>query len=623
MQSLRSSILEFWYYSDKMSQAYVGYQDGSIISFTKDTGLLTFGCGSPQTGYNLTRYAPMDETNIGYPYESLKSIRVVPGYNATKRPWYIAAVEKGDVTWGKVYSSFTAAGTVMAITAVRPIFNQTRSSIIGVSGVEMNLNVIQGILQQIYVSSNGKAYIVQKDGGMIANTFGTEVANQNGIIHYSATGVDLIEKSGNKLKKDSQGHIIGLVDTHSFSITENGEEYFVSASTIIDPRGGLEWTVVVLIPRKDIFSSVDRMLIITSALTAALFVVILASTLFASAYISRPLNIVASAMQSIARLEFQDEKVADSTSGLREIRDILSSFQVMDTALQSFVKYVPMNVVKRIVGDSNFAKDLYVERKRLTIMFSDIKNFTQLAETLPVDTLLLILAEYLEEMTKLISSTEGLICDFIGDGIMAIWNAPVSITNHEHAAVQTAILQQKALQTLNQDWISRGFIHEPLCARIGIHSGDVLVGNIGSRSRMKYGAVGDAVNLASRLEGLNKKYGTQIIISDATYQAVGAEFFCRSLEKVVVKGRIQKVEVFEVLESKPPILCEFPETQLVAKCKALDNLRHWDTMESAERSHQLANLRKHITIAPDEPATVVFSAKSHPSYLGYTVFDEK
>lgn len=157
-----------------------------------------------------------------------------------------------------------------------------------------------------------------------------------------------------------------------------------------------------------------------------------------------------------------------------------------------------------------------------------------------------MLSEYFTAMSKVIVETEGILLEFIGDAILAIWNAPYDVTDHAVACISATLRMQQELETLRVQWKEQGYpeIH----IRCGVHTDSVFVGNLGAPERMKYGVMGDGVNLASRLEELNKRYGTKNLISDKTFACdrVSEMFILRHVDRVVVKGRSKSTDLYEV-----------------------------------------------------------------------------
>jgi len=207
-----------------------------------------------------------------------------------------------------------------------------------------------------------------------------------------------------------------------------------------------------------------------------------------------------------------------------------------------FGHYVHPNVLSTILKDNDLR--LGGERKYITILFCDIRGFTTMTENMTPEELVLTLNTYLETMSPIIMNREGVIDKYIGDAIMAFWNAPVEVVHHEEKAVRSALAMVEALTTLQTT--------TPLAIGIGLHAGEVIVGNIGSRTRINYTIIGDAVNACSRLEGLTKKYGLQIIVSEQIKKAIHTDdILWRSVDRVRVKGKSEIMMLFEpVLRSK-------------------------------------------------------------------------
>jgi adenylate cyclase len=179
------------------------------------------------------------------------------------------------------------------------------------------------------------------------------------------------------------------------------------------------------------------------------------------------------------------------------------------------------------------------------MFFSDVADFTAMAEGMEPEALVSHIGEYLGEMSGVIHARGGTLDKFIGDGIMAFWGAPRENPHHARQACSAALQCQRALERLRTRW--RLAERPELRARIGLHTGPVIVGNIGSENRLNYTAVGDSVNLTSRLEGLNRFYGTQILISGACLEAAGGAVLTRPVDNVSVKGRAEGIRVHELL----------------------------------------------------------------------------
>ena len=206
-----------------------------------------------------------------------------------------------------------------------------------------------------------------------------------------------------------------------------------------------------------------------------------------------------------------------------------------------FAQYVPPEVVNRLVEQPALLR-LGGEAREVTLMFTDLAGFTSIAEQLSAEQTVDVLTGYFNAMTPLIHASGGTVDKFIGDAVMAFWGAPLPDDSHAEHAVRTAIAMQQAMALLVADLQKRGL--PAIQMRIGIHSGRVVVGNVGSQQRFSYTAIGDAVNLAARLEGANKAFGTGILISGDTAARLPADLLLRPLDDVIVKGKTTPVRVY-------------------------------------------------------------------------------
>ncbi|HEY2744685.1 MAG TPA: adenylate/guanylate cyclase domain-containing protein, partial [Polyangia bacterium] len=234
---------------------------------------------------------------------------------------------------------------------------------------------------------------------------------------------------------------------------------------------------------------------------------------------------------------------ASTATAFADVETVLAGLERAKTAMRALGKYTPIDLVRRLFAD-NVEPTLGGELRRVTLLFTDIKDFTTFAEALPPERLATLLGRYFEVMTAAVTAHGGTVDKYIGDALMVMWNAPVPVADHAARACRAALACVEAARALcaSDEW--RGL--PPLHTRFGIHSGDVMVGHFGAPERFSYTALGDGVNLAARLEGLNKQYGTTILVSAAVEEAVRGEFELRAVGRVTVKGKTQAVDVFEL-----------------------------------------------------------------------------
>jgi len=213
-----------------------------------------------------------------------------------------------------------------------------------------------------------------------------------------------------------------------------------------------------------------------------------------------------------------------------------------------FGRYVSKDVFDQLMAHPDRA-ELGGKRREMTVLFSDIRGFTTVTEKGDAEALVAQLNEYFSRMVEIVFRHKGTVDKFVGDMVMALYGAPVDDPHHAEHAVATAVEMVRELGQLNRMWATRGLAQ--LDIGVGINSGDMIAGNIGSSAIMSYTVIGDNVNLGSRLESLNKEYGSRIIISDASRARLTGDYDTRPLGDVVVKGKTRAVAIFEVVVPSP------------------------------------------------------------------------
>jgi len=232
---------------------------------------------------------------------------------------------------------------------------------------------------------------------------------------------------------------------------------------------------------------------------------------------------------------------------------------------KNFKRYVPADLVIQLINQ-NITADLGGKLQELTVFFSDISKFTSIVEKMEPDRLVQDLCVYYESLSKIILTNKGTIDKYIGDSVMAFWGAPVLMEDHAKNACLAAVTIQNNLRNLFAQWNNAGKV--PFLTRIGIHTGNVLVGNLGYKERLNYTVIGDTVNVSSRLEGINKIYGTEIIVSENVFNKCNSDFNFRKLDRVSLLGRNEGMDIFELISLKDGIdkkekkINEFYETGL-------------------------------------------------------------
>jgi adenylate cyclase len=280
----------------------------------------------------------------------------------------------------------------------------------------------------------------------------------------------------------------------------------------------------------------------------------------------------------------------------REKKKIRSAFQY----------YLTASVITEMLKDPTKLK-LGGDKKNLTVLFSDIRGFTTVSEKLSPEELVHLLNEYLTAMTDIVFQYDGLLDKYMGDAIMAVYGAPLDQPDHPARACRTALDMLKALKGLQKKWAEEG--RPVLNIGVGINSGEMVVGNMGSQMRFDYTVMGDSVNLGSRLEGINKEYGTNIVISEYTYDAVKDILLCRELDSVRVKGKHLPVKIYE-------LLCEKKDAEpYEAFLRLFDE--GLEKYKQAQWDDAIAVFKRALEIKPGDPPSELYirrceDLKEHP-----------
>jgi adenylate cyclase len=365
--------------------------------------------------------------------------------------------------------------------------------------------------------------------------------------------------------------------------------------------------VAVTAPVRDFTEPIARTRVKSLMFTAVAFLLAVPVIAYASHRISKPLKRLVGEAEAIRRLEL-DEPI-DVTSHITEINDLAKAMAAMKTAVQTFGRYVPKTLVKRVIG-AQVLPILGGERRELTIMFTDVADFTTLSENISAEELMLQVSQYFREMGGVITENHGTIDKYIGDAIMAFWNAPDEDDKHAEHACAAALMARRASGRLNEAWRGRG--KPAMITRFGLHAADVVVGNVGSHDRMNYTAIGRAVNTASRLEGLNKHYGTRVLVSGAVAGRVRGRFLLRPVDMVIPKGSADPVQVFELLGAKPDNDRVPPEIK--SNREDIRFCSIWDEAYDLYTSRRFAEARERfaelLELRPGDGPAKVFEARS-------------
>jgi adenylate cyclase len=385
-----------------------------------------------------------------------------------------------------------------------------------------------------------RIFLCDLEGRLISRGVGSDIVTLSGD-DLRLTPPDLPSEIVRALadsKLNSVGRSTQVISGH---FRQDGREFLTTFRAL---PGTQDWLVGIVVPRE---FYLGKLVTIRNHMLLALSVVMLLLSAGAIAILRSVKNAQAQITRESLKMNAFDFSPAQTTSPFRDVSEVLESMEKAKTAMRAMGKYAPVDLVQKLYRDKQ-EPTLGGELLEISIMFSDIKGFTSVAESLAPNQLAHVLGLYLEELSRIIQSeTNGTIDKYIGDAIMTIWNAPEPVPEHPRMACLAALRCCDAAAALSRtpDWRHL----PPFETRFGLHCSTALVGHFGARDRMNYTAIGDAVNLASRLETLNKQYGTSIIASETIFERARQDFSFRLLDIVAVRGKSKPIKVYELLDT--------------------------------------------------------------------------
>ena len=467
-----------------------------------------------------------------------------------------------------------------------------KGEFIGCASVNITLDILSNVLARHRTSANSVTMIADAiDGTIIAHSNQKQsVQAVNGKVEVAR----LDNISDINVREAFRRYVETNQDDFLFRSPLSGEE--MSASFTKVPDSFLKsWIVVNVTPTNDFVGALQatnrRMVVIIVVLTALELILMY----FVSARLALPIELVSRELKSVENLSFG--RASTRRSNIGEIAQLQSAAALLRNSLQSFSSFVPLDVVRELIR-SGTPLALGVEPKFLTVFFSDLENFSTQAEQLKPNELLTQLSAYFEDVSRAIAQEHGTIDKFSGDGVMAFWGAPAPQSDHVLRACAGALRAARRMEKLNQVWSAEG--RPNMRIRIGLNCGNVLVGNVGSSERLSYTVMGDGVNVAARLEGMNKAFGTTICISDSVFEAVEADILARPLRKVQVKGRKHEFMVYELLGIKGS---SDPELEIRKRDARLSEMT-WQaahSYESGDFSEAMRIYQAMLDVFPDDP----------------------
>lgn len=454
-------------------------------------------------------------------------------YDARTRAWYKEVTTKRDLIWTDlvVFTSNRQPG----IAAAYPIIGAD-GRILGAAAANIATTQLSEFLASLDLGPSGVALIVDEKQQLIAFPDASQAVRQDGLKLALVKAGELNEA------RITDAFAAYAAQPAPFVRFESEGRRHLGSFTGLPAEFGKQWLLAIVVLEDDFVGTLTENTRDIVIVGIGLMVLGMIALAVLSSWISRPLARLCLEIQKIQKFDLANPIVLHSMVG--EVNELIHSLNMMKRALRTFGMFVPRDLVRELVA-SGRPIELGGQDRTLTVMFTDIAGFTGLSERMAAGDLLVHVSRHLAAMSDCVMEEEGTVDKYIGDAVMAFWGAPLWHEDHARRACVAALKAQRVQNRLNAEWAADGL--PTMFVRIGLHTANVIVGNIGSVQRMSYTAVGDGVNVASRVEGVNKVYGTQICISDAVVSAAGDGILVRPLDVVAVKGRTAGEKIYELV----------------------------------------------------------------------------
>ena len=467
-------------------------------------------------------------------------------YEPRTRAWYVGLKDlaDGEVFWTEPYLFFTTKD--LGITASVKWDDRGMEYVFA---VDVLLTSITDFTRRdtTQLSRNSQTAVYTNDWRVVGLPRHKKFQDQESIRRGLLLPIDEIQIPESKaaVKKAESHKEIGKTIKESgqaiFSYECQDETWWAGVTSYPLGKRRHLW-IGILVPNDDLLEGITQLRMhILAATLVTLLAALAYSFLLARSY-SRPLEALAAQSRRIRDLDFQTDEIIEAK--LFEFKQLGEAQAQSLAALQSFSRYVPIEIVKELMAKGEVAR-IGGHTETLTILFTDIAGFTNISEAMSPEALTNHLAGYFQAMIDALHHHGATVDKIVGDAIVAFWGAPTPMPDQTDRALKAVLECRDTLEGLNLTWRAQGLPELP--TRFGLATGPVVVGNMGARTRLAYTVLGDTVNLASRLEGLNKVYGTTVLADMGTQQAGGDRYAMRHLDRIVVAGKTQSTDIFEVL----------------------------------------------------------------------------
>jgi adenylate cyclase len=530
----------------QMDSIYAGFENGAwlqvrrISDLTEDQRGRLRAPANADIAINLVRPTAAGDLPLRRLFQDKQGNEVEEidlwnyGYDARKRSWYWATMRADRPYVSEPYLSFSIDAPVITVSA--PL----RGKVPGVLAADLKLDTFSAFVQAQRPGQHGTVMIFDQAGSLIAHPDFAQFVTR-AMTHPSQPPLP-------NIKEISAGVAAAVLrqwqgrDHYDGEIRDDQGRHYLFRISKLTLGEQYSVNILLLAAQEDFVQGVRKLQLtglILAIIAGAAFVPVI--WIFGGR-MSRSLKSITAQAVKLQNLAAPD--TSPVTSYVKEIHELGSTVNLAQRAIWSFARFVPKEIVRRVL-DNSISTELGGVREEITVAFTDVRDFTTIAESTDPDILMHQTSRYFSALTEAFLAEGGTVDKFIGDAVMVFWNAPTRQPDHVERACRAALAGKLASEKLNSQFEAEGL--KPFFTRFGIHVGEAVVGNLGSTERMNYTALGNTVNLASRLEGLNKQFGTAILVSEDVYLRVQHLFQFRALESVVAKGMTKETRIFELV----------------------------------------------------------------------------
>ena len=459
-------------------------------------------------------------------------------YDPRTRPWFVGAFDPDAGPIIDIYMSYYLRVPLYTVRA--PLGSGVR----GVIAADILLTDLNYALNDVKVGKSGVVFLFDDQDRLVAHP------NMAELMKASASADPPAVPRLENLTVDEHLWIVEnwkRTGRSGYEIEAGGRNFVVSFEEV-PLHFSTPTYLAVVAPTDEFFQNVNTIRMQMLIAAAAIVLLAVPFVWWLGNAVSRQVRSLAEENERIRHFEI-DHRPWEG-SHIREIDELGRSTNAMKAALAAFGRFVPKQLVRQLV-QSGEPLELGGRRREITLLFTDIEGFSTIADREEPERLMAYMSRYLAALTDVVMRHDGTVDKFIGDAVMAFWNAPLRDADHVAKACAAALECRDRIEALNREFAAEGW--PAFRTRFGLHTGEAIVGNVGSSERMSYTAMGSTVNLAARLEQLNKERGTQILVSEAIRARTLGRFAYRGVGSVVPKGLSRPIEVFELLGRGPEV----------------------------------------------------------------------